>query len=75
MKLTKEQLEEIKNQQSQSNQTKRVTSPELEKILYELPALDHGFVKWLIIWVMYINSSIAKYRMEKVQNKFLRIKD
>ena len=34
MKLTKKQLEEIKNQQSQSNQTKRVTSPELEKILY-----------------------------------------
>ena len=46
MKLTKEQLEEIKNQQAQSNQTKRVTSPELEKILYEaLPALDHGFVR------------------------------
>ena len=35
MKLTKEQQEEIKNQQSQSNQTKRVTAPELEKILYE----------------------------------------
>ena len=29
MKLTKEQQEEIKNQQSQSNQTKRVTAPEL----------------------------------------------
>ena len=27
MKLTKEQVEEIKNQQSQSNQTKRVTVP------------------------------------------------
>ena len=27
MKLTKEQTEEIKNQQSQSNQTKRVTVP------------------------------------------------
>ena len=35
MKLTKEQLNEIKNQQSQSNQTKRVIAPELEKILYE----------------------------------------
>ena len=35
MKLTKEQSEEIKNQQSQSNRTKRVTAPELEKILYE----------------------------------------
>ena len=46
MKLTKEQQEDIKNQQSQSNSTKRVTSPELEKILYEaLPALDHGFVR------------------------------
>ena len=46
MKLTKEQSEEIKNQQSQNNQTKRVTAPELEKILYEaLPALDHGFVR------------------------------
>ena len=44
MKLTKEQLKEIKEQQSQKNQTKRVTSPELEKILYEaLPVLDHGF--------------------------------
>ena len=31
MKLTKEQQEEIKNQQSQVNNTKRVTVPELEK--------------------------------------------
>ena len=46
MKLTREQSEEIKNQQSQSNTTKRVTAPELEKILYEaMPALDHGFVR------------------------------
>ena len=46
MKLTKEQQEEIKNQQSQSNQTKRVTAPELEKILYEaIPILDHGFIR------------------------------
>ena len=46
MKLTKEQTEEIKNQQLQNNSTKRVTSPELEKILYEaMPALDHGFVR------------------------------
>ncbi len=30
-----EQADEIKNQQSQSNQTKRVTAPELENILYE----------------------------------------
>ena len=33
MKLTKEQLSDIKNQQNQKNFTKRVTSPELEKIL------------------------------------------
>ena len=46
MKLTKEQSDEIKNQQSQSNSTKRVTVPELERILYEaMPALDHGFVR------------------------------
>ena len=31
MKLTKEQAQEIKDQQSQSNSTKRVTAPELEK--------------------------------------------
>ena len=31
MKLTKEQQEEIKNQQSQESKTKRVTVPELEK--------------------------------------------
>ena len=34
MKLTKEQQEDIKNQKLQTNSTKRVTSPELEKILY-----------------------------------------
>jgi thymidylate synthase (FAD) len=46
MKLTSEQKKEILEQQSQKNQTKRVTSPELEKILYEaLPVLDHGFVR------------------------------
>ena len=46
MKLTPEQKQEIADQQSQKNQTKRVTSPELEKILYEaLPVLDHGFVR------------------------------
>ena len=46
MKLTKEQLQDIKDQQLQSNKTKRVTVPELEKILYEaIPALDHGFVR------------------------------
>ena len=46
MKLTREQSEEIKDQQSQRNSTKRVTAHELEKILYEaMPALDHGFVR------------------------------
>ena len=48
MKLTKEQTQEIKDQQSQQNQTKRVTAPALENILYEaMPALDHGFVRTL----------------------------
>tara|TARA_B100001121_G_scaffold211549_1_gene185309 strand:- start:162 stop:1109 length:948 start_codon:yes stop_codon:yes gene_type:complete len=46
MKLTKDQIQEIKGQQSQSNQTKRVVAPQLEKILYEaMPILDHGFVR------------------------------
>ena len=46
MKLTTEQAQEIKDQQSQKNQTKRVTAPALENILYEaMPALDHGFVR------------------------------
>jgi len=46
MKLTKEQVQEIKDQQSQSNKTKRITAPELEKILYEaIPILDHGFIR------------------------------
>lgn len=41
MKLTKEQINEIKDQQSQVNKTKRVTAPELENILYDaMPALD-----------------------------------
>ena len=33
MKLTKDQINEIKSQQDQSFSTKRVTAPELEKIL------------------------------------------
>jgi len=46
MKLTTEQAQEIKDQQNQENKTKRVTAPELEKILYEaIPLLDHGFVR------------------------------
>ena len=46
MKLTKEQSKEILEQQSQISKTKRVTAPELEKILYEvIPVLDHGFIR------------------------------
>ena len=46
MKLTTEQAQEIKDQQNQENKTKRVTAPELEKILNEaIPILDHGFVR------------------------------
>ncbi len=46
MKLTPDQLKEIKEQQEQSNTTKRVTAPELEKILFDaLPVLDHGFIR------------------------------
>ena len=46
MNLTNEQKQEIKEQQAQKNSTKLVTSPELEKILFEpLPVLDHGIVR------------------------------
>jgi len=46
MKLTFEQKQEIADLKSQKNQTKRVTSPELEKILYDvIPVLDHGFIR------------------------------
>ena len=46
MELTKEQIKEIRDQQSHQNTTKRVTALELEKILYEpIPVLDHGFIR------------------------------
>ena len=46
MKLTEEQIREIKEQQTHQNSTKRVTAPELEKILYDaIPILDHGFIR------------------------------
>ena len=46
MRLTNQQKKEILEQQSQQNKTKRIVSPELEKILYEaLPVLDHGFIR------------------------------
>jgi thymidylate synthase (FAD) len=59
MELTSEQKKEIQEQQSQSNITKRVTSPELEKVLYEaIPVLDHGFVR--VIDYMGDDSSIVQ---------------
>ena len=46
MALSEQQKKEISEQQSQKNTTKRVTSPQLEKILYEaIPILDHGFIR------------------------------
>ena len=59
MKLTKEQEQEIKEQQSQETSTKRVTAPELEKILYEaMPILDHGFIR--VVDYMGNDSSIVQ---------------
>ena len=59
MKLTKEQSQEIKEQQLQENKTKRVTVPELEKVLYEaIPILDHGFIR--VIDYMGDDSSIVQ---------------
>jgi thymidylate synthase (FAD) len=59
MELTSDQQKEIQEQQSQSNSTKRVTSLELEKVLYEaIPVLDHGFVR--VIDYMGDDSSIVQ---------------
>jgi thymidylate synthase (FAD) len=59
MPLSKEQKNEILEQQAQKNITKRVTSPELEKILYEaVPVLDHGFVR--VVDYMGDDSSIVQ---------------
>ena len=59
MELTSEQKKEIQEQQSQNNSTKRVTSPELEKVLYEaMPVLDHGFIR--VIDYMGDDSSIVQ---------------
>ena len=58
MKLTAEQKQEIADQQAQKHETKRVTSPELEKILYEaLPVLDHGFVR--VVDYMALSASVS----------------
>jgi|TARA_Y100000031_G_scaffold10509_1_gene11360 thymidylate synthase (FAD) len=59
MTLTDQQKKEISEQQLQKNITKRVTSTELEKILYEaLPALDHGFIR--VVDYMGDDSSIVQ---------------
>ena len=59
MELTFEQKKEIQEQQLQNYSTKRVTSPELEKVLYEaIPVLDHGFIR--VIDYMGDDSSIVQ---------------
>ena len=59
MKLTDQQIKDIKNQQSQKNTTKRVIAAELENILYEaIPILDHGFIR--VIDYMGDDSSIVQ---------------
>ena len=59
MALTEQQKQEIKEQQSQQNTTKRVTVAELEKILYEaIPILDHGFIR--VVDYMGDDSSIVQ---------------
>ena len=47
MKLTEEQINEIKDQTSQNNK-QRVTSPELEKILMRPTRFDMGLLESLI---------------------------
>jgi len=59
MTISEQQKKEISEQQNQKNITKRVTSPELEKILYEvMPVLDHGFVR--VVDYMGDDSSIVQ---------------
>ena len=59
MAISEQQKKEILDQQTQKNTTKRVTSLELEKILYEvLPVLDHGFVR--VVDYMGDDSSIVQ---------------
>ena len=59
MALSEQQKKAILEQQAQKNTTKRVTSPELEKILYEaIPVLDHGFVR--VVDYMGDDSSIVQ---------------
>ena len=59
MKLTEQQKQEIADQKAQKFETRRVTSPELEKILYDaIPILDHGFVR--VVDYMGDDSSIVQ---------------
>ena len=59
MTLSEQQKKDILDQQAQKNTTKRVTSLELEKIIYEaLPVLDHGFVR--VVDYMGDDSSIVQ---------------
>ena len=59
MKLTLDQQKEINEQKTQKSSTKRVTSLELEKILYNaIPVLDHGFIR--VIDYMGDDSSIVQ---------------
>ena len=59
MALTEQQKQEIKEQQSHQNTTKRVTVADLEKILYEaIPILDHGFIR--VVDYMGDDSSIVQ---------------
>ena len=59
MALSEQQKQEILEQQTQKNTTKRVISPKLEEILYEaVPVLDHGFVR--VVDYMGDDSSIVQ---------------
>ena len=77
MKLTSEQKARNCRSTGSKNTTKRVTSPELEKILYEaLPVLDHGFVR--VVDYMGDDSSIvqsARVSYGKELKKFQLMKD
>jgi thymidylate synthase (FAD) len=59
MSLSELQKKELKEQQNQKYTTKRVTSKNLEKILYKvIPILDHGFIR--VIDYMGDDSSIVQ---------------
>lgn len=59
MVISTAQREEVKIQKTISEQTSRVTVPELETILYEpIPVLDHGFVR--VVDYMGDDSSIVQ---------------